>query len=136
MTATGSGVRRHPTRVRGLGRLRRDDAGLTAIELVASVPLLVLVTLVLVQGYQIVSGIEATTKAARDAARAEADGRDGDAAALRQLPDWVDVASLDAGGGACEGVCRTVVVDIPYGVPGILTAGSFRVERSADFPRT
>lgn len=109
------------------------DGGSVAIELVAVIPILVLVTIVLVQGWIMMSAVESTTRAARDGARAEARGDDGDAAARAGLPSWVDVRSVTSGACESDATCSRVEVRIPYGVPGILRAGSVTVVRTATF---
>lgn len=117
--------------------VRRPDRGSVAIELIAVVPILVLVTLVLVQGWLMVSAVEATTRAARDAARAAARADDGSAAAFAALPRWIDVEDMSVSRSAvpgCAGMCSRISVRIPFGVPGFLQAGSIGVVRTADFP--
>lgn len=118
-------------------RRRGDDRGSVAIELVAAVPIMVLVTIVLVQGWLMMSAVESTTRAARDGARAAAQQADAEAAARAGLPGWVDVDGITtSSGGGCAGVCTRVAVRIPFGVPGFLQVGSVPVVRSADFPRS
>jgi uncharacterized protein (UPF0261 family) len=116
----------------------RSDRGSMGVELVAVIPLLVLVTIVCVQAFAIVSAMEATQRAARDGARAAAMGQDGPAAARRALPHWVHIESVTVGsGGGCGGdVCSDVVVKVPIGFPGIMTADLVTVQRSAAMPRT
>jgi hypothetical protein len=107
------------------------------VEFVAVVPLLVLVTILCVQAFAVVSAMDATQKAARDAARAQADGRDGAAAAAAALPGWVSVRSIAVpAGGACHGVCSSVTVSIPFGYPGIASVDLLQVTRTADMPET
>jgi Flp pilus assembly protein TadG len=120
-------------------RAAAGERGSVAIELVGVIPLLVLVTMALVQGWLLVSAVEATTRAARDGARAEArQPGSGEAAARAQLPDWVSVADISRQGpdGSCTGVCTRVAVEIPLGIPGFIQAGSIGVVRAADFPRS
>lgn len=115
----------------------RGDRGTMGVELVAVVPLLVLVTIVCVQAFGIVSAMEATQRAARDGARAAAMGQDGVAAARRAVPDWVRVESVTVGAGGCGGdVCSDVVVTVPIGFPGIATVDLLTVHRTAAMPRT
>lgn len=114
----------------------RDD-GTVAIELVAVLPLLVLVTLALVQSWLMVSAVESTTRAARDAARAAAREDDGESAAYAGLPAWIEVEDVSVSRGAvpgCLGMCSRISVRIPFGVPGFVEAGSIAVVRTADFP--
>lgn len=115
----------------------RGDQGSMTVEFVAVVPLLILVTVLCIQGFAMVSAMEATQRAARDGARAASMGRDGRAAALAALPGWVAVRSIDIGGGGdCAGVCADVRVSIPIGYPGILSVHAFDVTRRADLPVT
>ncbi|MGL5859254.1 MAG: TadE/TadG family type IV pilus assembly protein [Angustibacter sp.] len=115
-----------------------SDRGSMSVELVAVVPLLVLVTVVCVQGFTAVSAIEATARAARDAARAAALGQDASAAARRALPSGVGVDSITVTrGGGCPvpgAVCADVRVRIPVGYPGILAADGLSVHRQAVLP--
>lgn len=119
-------------------RAAPSERGSVAIELVAVVPILVLVTIVLVQGWLMVSAVQSTTQAARDAARAAARGDDGAQAAQNALPDWVEIAApLSVGSCTVAGLsakCSRVEVRIPYGVPGFVQAGSVAVVRTAEFP--
>lgn len=50
--------------------LRRDERGILDIELVTFIPILVLVTMFLVQGFLAVSTVTSVSAAARDGARA------------------------------------------------------------------
>ena len=53
-----------------LRRLRRSERGVLDIELVLFVPLLVIITLFLIQGFLAVSTVTSVSAAARDGARA------------------------------------------------------------------
>ncbi|WP_426562822.1 TadE/TadG family type IV pilus assembly protein [Angustibacter sp. McL0619] len=114
------------------------EDGSIAVELVASVPILVVLTMGMVQGLYAVTAVEAASRAARDAARAAspASATTPYSAAQSALPGWVRVRQVSVGsGGGCAGECSTVQVEVPFGVPGVLTAGSFTVTKHADLPR-
>jgi hypothetical protein len=127
-------VRRHSPIGRA-GRDRGGDRGSIAIELTASVPLLVICTILLIEGLTAVSAVNAATRAARDGARVAAAGGDGAAAARAQVPGWLRVTSISpTAPGGCAGACITVRVGIPIGLPGIVALTYVPVTRSADFP--
>lgn len=113
------------------------DRGSMAIELVAIVPLLVLVTILCVEGFLAVAAAGAAEKAARDGARADTMGRDGVSAALASLPGWVRDPQVQQGSAAkpgCAGTCYRVKVEVPLVVPGF-SSGVVSVARSAELPR-
>jgi hypothetical protein len=113
----------------------RDD-GSMAVELVAVVPLLVMVTILCIEGFLAASTAAAAQKAARDAARAESLGRDGYAAAAASLPSWVGDETITRGSAAkpgCAGVCYRVSAEVPLVVPGF-SSGMVTVSRSAELP--
>jgi pilus assembly protein CpaE len=114
----------------------RLDRGSMAVELVAVVPLLVMVTILCVEGFLAASAAAAAQKAARDAARAESLGRDGYAAAAASLPSWIAEESITRGGAAkpgCSGVCYRVSAGVPLVVPGFSNA-VVTVSRTAELP--
>ena len=80
-----------------LRRLRRSERGVLDIELVLFVPLLVIITLFLIQGFLAVSTVTSVSAAARDGARAAMLGRSATAAAEKSLPDWVALESVTDG---------------------------------------
>jgi hypothetical protein len=103
------------------------------------IPILVVVTILCVQGFLAAATASSAAKAARDAARAAM--RDGPgagyAAAQRTLPDWADLRSVSWGGAAvpgCGGTCARVEVGVPLVVAGFST-GSVTLSRSAELPR-
>lgn len=114
---------------------RRDERGSLAVELVAVVPVLLLVTLLLVQGFGAVSALESTQRAARDAARAAALGEDPRRAALADLPGTVELRELSTT-GPCGDVCARVVVEVPLGIPGVVEVTRVRITRTAGMPLT
>jgi Flp pilus assembly protein TadG len=125
--------------VRALCRRSGRDEGSISVEFVAVIPLLVLVTVLLVQGLAAVSVVNDVTKAARDGARAASRGDDGRSAVLAQVPGWVRVEEVRIGRTAipgCMGVCSSVRVSVPLGYPGWFELGRFDVTRSADFPES
>jgi hypothetical protein len=107
-----------------------------AVELVAMVPLLVMVTILCVEGFLAAAAAGAAQKAARDAARADTLGRDGSSAAYASLPSWVRDARVQQGGAAkpgCGGTCYRVEVEVPLVVPGFSTS-MVTVARTAELP--
>ncbi|NLT55770.1 MAG: pilus assembly protein [Actinomycetales bacterium] len=116
-----------------------SDRGSISVEFVAVIPLLIVVTVLLVQGLLAASVVNDVTKAARDGARAASRGGDGAAAVRAQVPDWVRVEEVRIGPGAvtgCMGVCSAVRVSIPLGYPGVMEISRIQVTRTADFPRS
>jgi hypothetical protein len=96
-----------------------------AIELVGMVPLLVLVTILCVQGFLAAATAGAAQKAARDGARADVMGNSGPAAARDSLPGWVGESRVYQGSAAkasCGGVCYRIEVEVPLVVPGLSTS--------------
>ena len=77
-------------------RLRHEERGVLDIELIGFVPILVLVTMFLVQGFLAVSTVTSVSAAARDGARAAMLGRSPEQAAHEALPDWVRLESVSA----------------------------------------
>ena len=69
--------------------LRHEERGVLDIELIGFVPILVLVTMFLVQGFLAVYTVTSVSAAARDGARAAMLGRSPEQAAHEALPDWV-----------------------------------------------
>lgn len=113
---------------------RRGERGSMAIELVGMVPLLVLVTILCVQGFLAAATAGAAQKAARDGARADTLGRDGPAAARASLPGWVGdtrVYQGSAAKGSCGATCYRVEVEVPLVVPGLSTS-LVTISRSAE----
>lgn len=114
-------------------RRARQDAGSLSVELVAVVPLLLVVTLLCVQGFGAVSAVEATQRAARDAARAASLGEDPAAAARADLPPAAELRRVSTG-GSCGDVCVRVDVEVPLGVPGVMTLARLPLSRTAAMP--
>jgi hypothetical protein len=112
------------------------DRGSVSIEFVGTIPILIVVAILLIEGLLLASAVEDTTKAARDAARVASRGDDGAAAARASLPGWARLERVDVGAGAaagCVGICSTVEVSVPMGVPGLIELGRVTLTRSADF---
>ncbi len=121
---------------RVLARRPGDDTGSMSVELVAIVPLLVMVTILCIEGFLAAAAGGAAQKAARDAARAEVLGRSGVAAAHASLPSWARDAHVSRGTaakGTCGGICYRVEVEVPLVVPG-LTMSAVTVSRTAELP--
>jgi hypothetical protein len=107
------------------------------IELVGMIPLLVMITILCVEGFLAAAAAGAAQKAARDGARADTMGRSGTSAAYASLPGWVKEARVQQGTAAkasCGGTCYRVEVDIPLVVPGFTTS-LLTVSRTAELPR-
>ncbi len=125
-----------PTRItsgpkRLINRLRRNERGVLDIELIGFVPILVLVTMFLVQGFLAVSTVTSVSAAARDGARAAMLGRSPEQAAQEALPSWVRLESVSDGCGS--GHCVQVTARVPIGIPSI-TSERVTVTRTAYFP--
>mgnify|MGYP000847265260 FL=1 len=112
-------------------RLLREEKGVLDIELVAFVPILVLVTLFLVQGFLAVSTVASVESAARDGARAAMLGQAPGEAVERSLPDWVRLESVSD--NCASGRCVSVTARVPIGLPSITTE-DVTVTRTAYFP--
>ena len=117
----------------GEQRAGGHDAGQASIELIGVVTILLVVTLLCVQGLFVAQVGAVAQQAARDGARARALGQDPAAAARRQVPGWATVESIDV--EAVGGADRVhVQVRVPIVLPGI-TSSSFVVGRDAVLPR-
>ena len=114
-----------------LHTLRHDERGVLDIELVGFIPALVIVLLLLLQGFLAVSTVTSTSAAARDGARAAMLGRSATAAAENSLPDWVTLQSVtdDCGNDHCV----QVTARVPIGLPAFTTE-HITVTRTAYFP--
>ena len=113
-------------------RLRHDERGVLDIELIGFVPILVLVTMFLVQGFFAVSTVTSVSAAARDGARAAMLGHSPEQAAQEALPSWVRLESVSDGCGS--GHCVQVTARVPIGIPSI-TSERVTVTRTAYFPK-
>lgn len=111
----------------------RSDKGSVSVELAISIPLVVLVTLFVVQGFLAASVISSAQAAARDGARAAmTHSTSVDGAVASALPDWVVTESVSR---QCPGEnCVAVTVRMPVGIPWI-TSKDLTVTRTASFPR-
>ena len=114
-----------------INRLRHDEQGVLDIELIGFVPILVLVTMFLVQGFLAVSTVTSVSAAARDGARAAMLGRSPEQAAHQALPDWVRLESVSDDCGSSH--CVQVTARVPIGIPSI-TSKHITVTRTAYFP--
>ena len=112
-------------------RLRHDERGVLDIELIGFVPILVLVTMFLVQGFFAVSTVTSVSAAARDGARAAMLGHSPEQAAQEALPSWVRLESVSDSCGS--GHCVQVTARVPIGIPSI-TSERVTVTRTAYFP--
>ena len=96
---------------------RNREQGSLSVELVIAIPIVVLITLFVVQGFLAASVISSTQA---DNAVAEA------------LPDWVVIDHVSRN---CTGEnCVAVTTRVPIGIPWI-TSSELTVTRSASFPR-
>ena len=113
-------------------RLRRNERGILDIELAAFIPILVLVTVFLVQGFFAVSTVTSVSAAARDGARAAMLGRSPEQAARDALPKWVQLESVS---DTCKDKhCVKVTARVPIGIPSV-TSKHVTVTRTANFPK-
>lgn len=129
MSALLSRPPRPPRRL--LRTLHHDERGVLDIELVGFIPALVIVLLLLLQGFLAVSTVTSTSAAARDGARAAMLGRSATAAAENSLPDWATLQSVtdDCGNDHCV----QVTARVPIGLPAFTTE-HITVTRTAYFP--
>jgi len=111
----------------------RGDEGTAVVELVGVVTMLLIVTMLCVQGLFISQVGAVAQQAARDGARAHAVGHDPETAAREQIPGWATVESISV---TDAGDARRVAVTlrVPIVLPGI-TSQSFVVSRDAVLPR-
>ena len=131
IAATPRSARLASSPKRLIRRLRHEERGVLDIELIGFVPILVLVTMFLVQGFLAVSTVTSVSAAARDVARAAMLGRSPEQAAHEALPDWVRLESVSDGCGS--GHCVQVTARVPIGIPAI-TSEHLTVTRTAYFP--
>ena len=112
---------------------RSCERGSLSVELTIDVPIIVLITLFVVQGFFAVSVISSTQAAARDGARAAMTHQTSvDSAVANAIPDWVVIERVSRN---CSGEnCVAVTSRIPVGVPWI-TNSELTVTRSASFPK-
>ncbi|MCA0294209.1 MAG: hypothetical protein LCH96_02645 [Actinobacteria bacterium] len=114
----------------------RDEKGSVLIEVVVAVPLLVLCTMLIVQGLVLTSGLGSIEVAAKDAARAAADSCSSvtpGTAARRAVPEFVTVREVDIERLGDTYQAR-VVAGLRYGVAH-MASGEFEVSRTARMPR-
>jgi Flp pilus assembly protein TadG len=96
----------------------RRDRGQAAIELMGMIPLLGLALIAALQLIFAVVTVQATSTAARAAARTISQGADPVAAAERAVPDWVEnKMTVRVTGGSDPGV--EVTTRMPVLLPGI-----------------
>lgn len=114
------------------GPKRYYEQGVLDIELVAYIPILVLITLFFVQGFFAVSAVTSVSAAARNGARAEMLGHSPEIAIQKSLPDWVKVRSISNECGTDR--CLKLTASVPIGIPNIMQK-NVEVTRVALFPR-
>lgn len=136
MSTTTTATTLRPARLasspkRLIRRLRHEERGVLDIELIGFVPILVLVTMFLVQGFLAVSTVTSVSAAARDGARAAMLGRSPEQAAHKALPAWVRLESVSDDCGSSH--CVQVTARVPIGIPSI-TSKHITVTRTAYFP--
>ncbi|WP_380164489.1 TadE/TadG family type IV pilus assembly protein [Jannaschia sp. R86511] len=111
-----------------MSRRRGDDRGQATLELIAMLPVVLLLTGLLLQVGAIAWAITDTTEAARQGARASSMGQDGCSAAEAALSGSLTIvpSSCSAGGGTVA-----LQVRAPILVPGF---DDVRISRSAEMP--
>lgn len=112
-----------------LQALRRESRGQGAIELAGVLPVVLMVIVLLVQGFLAMTAVSDVRDAARDGARAEVDGRSAHAAAMASLPSWIENPSVSS----CGRGCVRVRGQIPLGIPGVVTVIKVPVQAEATF---
>ena len=120
-----------PSSQRLLHGLRRVERGALDIELAGFIPVLLVVLLLLLQGFLAISTVTSTSAAASDGARAAMLGRSATAAVERSLPDWVALESVTDSCGSEH--CVRVTARVPIGLPAFTTR-HVTVTRTAYFP--
>ncbi len=113
--------------------MRAPERGQVAVELVGVVALVVLATVLCVQGVFVAQVYSTTQAAVRDAARVASVGGDGRVALDARLPGWVRVERYVVERGR-DDVEVEVAVRLPVLGPSV-TVDGLVVERSATFPR-
>lgn len=109
------------------------DRGAVSIDLVGLLPIFLIAIALVVQSVAVVSAIDATNQAARDAARAASLGDSAQAAARDALPGWVRLNHVAH--GSCADACMQVEAGVPIGWPGFMTITHVPVTRTAVFVR-
>lgn len=113
-----------------LSRRRRREEGQVAVELLGSLPFLILAFLAALQLIFAVVTVQATSTAARSAARSISKGDNPTTAARSAVPDWVEnKMRVDVNAGLNPSV--SVTTRIPILFPGLASGPS--VTRSAWF---
>lgn len=118
-------------------RRGRRERGSIAVELVATIPILVGVAMVLAQALAMVAGLGSVNRAARDAARAAGDANSAvsaQRAAEDAVPSWVHITAVRIT-QARDTTSATVEAKLVYGISGVLSGGGVDVSRSAEMPR-
>lgn len=112
-------------------RRHEEQGAVQSIELAVIAPLLVVITIFMVQAFMAVATVTSVEAAARDGARAAMKGQSVTAAVGDALPDWVVLQSVTQPCASSE--CVTVTARIPIGLP-FVTNESVTVSRTAYFP--
>ncbi|MFJ7964868.1 TadE/TadG family type IV pilus assembly protein [Streptomyces sp. NPDC096324] len=112
-------------------RRLRDDRGVSILEFVGFLPILLLVGLAAIQLGLIGYGVNQAGTGARAAARVASQGGDGGTAGTAAVSGWLDPnVSLDGGPGA-DLTTATVTVTVPNVIP---LFGRYPVTRHATMP--
>lgn len=107
-----------------------SERGSVSIEVAGMIPMMLLLVLVLVQGYFAVSVPSALQTAARDGARAQALGQPVRPAVRASLPSWITLESVSSCGGEN---CVRVRGRIPVGIKPF-KIDTVTVSREASLP--
>ncbi|WP_151526320.1 TadE/TadG family type IV pilus assembly protein [Serinicoccus kebangsaanensis] len=110
------------------------DRGSVAVEVAGFLPIFAILVFVIVNAVAMVSAVDATNQAARNAARAASMQQSPQAAAAQALPSWAQLKSVNTGG--CSEQCVEVTASVPVGVPNVFTLTRVDITRDAVFPRT
>lgn len=111
----------------------RGERGSTSVEVAGMLPILLIVILFLGHAVAIVAGVDATTHAAREAARAASQGGNASSAAAEAIPGWMRLDSV--GSLSCADACVQVRASVPLGIPGVVTVTHIPITRDATFAR-
>ena len=107
---------------------RRDERGSAGLELVALLPLLLVVAMMVLQVGGVAYAASSAQEAARAAARAASLGQDPGTAARESLPSSLRISALSVFGSSGHGVRLTV------DVPSVSVLPTFQVTREAELP--
>lgn len=105
------------------------ESGQASVEIAGALPILVMMVVLLVQGFMLMAAVSDIRDAARDGARAVAAHQSPYGAVSASLSDWI---SLDSVSG-CGAGCVRVSGHAPLGIPGVVTVAQVPLSAQASF---